>query len=307
MSSAPDPVFITGPTGSGKSAVALALAAMTGGEIVCADAYQIYRGMEILTAQPSPEDLRAAPHHLYGFLDPSEEMDAGRFETLARETIDEIRSRGRLAIVCGGSGLYVKSLTHGLSPLPPGDPELRKTLEALSPEELAEKLTELDPVSAEQLNLKNPRHVIRAIEICLLTGRPASELKQSWAAPRPGVRGVCLEPDRQDLYDRINARARRMVEAGVLDEVRRLEDVELSATAEKAIGLWELRAALDEVTTLDEAVASLRQNTRNYAKRQITWFRREECFIRLPLSPLDTPEEIAGRIRKLFKLKKAAA
>ncbi|MES2706860.1 MAG: tRNA (adenosine(37)-N6)-dimethylallyltransferase MiaA [Verrucomicrobiota bacterium] len=296
----PLPLFLTGPTGSGKSAAALRLAERTGGEIICADAYQVYAGMPILTAQPTPEELVRAPHHLYGTVPVSEEMDAGRFEKTALTAIEEIQSRGRLPIVCGGSGLYIKALTHGLSPLPPGDPALRRELEALSIYELAEKLMVLDPGSAEQLNLENPRHVVRALEICILTGKPASELKQSWAMPRPGVRGVFLDWPRYDLYERIDARAHAMVAAGVLKEVERLSERELSATAEKAIGLWDFRAVVDEATSLEEAIASVQQATRNYAKRQTTWFRRESAFVTLEIRPGTTHDEITDRIAGIF-------
>lgn len=298
----PLPLYLVGPTGSGKSAAALLLAERTGGEIICADAYQLYEDMPILTAQPTAEELARAPHHLYGSVPVSSEMDAGRYEKTAMAVIDEVRSRGKLPIVCGGSGLYLKSLTHGLSPLPPGDPALRQELEALSIYELAEKLMALDPGSAEQLNLENPRHVIRALEICILTGKPASELKQSWVTPRPGVRGVFLDWPRYDLYERIDARTHAMVEAGVLDEVSRLSAMELSATAEKAIGLWDFQAVLDEATSLGEAVASVQQATRNYAKRQTTWFRRESSFVNLEVRPGTTNQEIMREIARIFGL-----
>lgn len=300
----PLPLYLTGPTGCGKSAVALLLAEATGAEIICADAYQVYQKIPILTAQPTAEELARAPHLLYGTVPVSEEMDAGRFEKMALAAIRDVQSRGRLPLVCGGSGLYIKALTHGLSPLPPGDPELRRELELLSTEELAERLMKLDPGSAAQLNLTNPRHVTRALEICLLTGKPASELKQSWAMPRYGVRGVFLDLPRDIVYDRINARTHAMVALGVLAEVAALDENELSGTASKAIGLWEFRAAADEATSLQEAIASVQQTTRNYAKRQATWFKRETAFVNIPVSPLDTANETAEKIRRIFGLGK---
>ena len=303
----PLPLYLTGPTGSGKSAAALLLAEATGGEILCADAYQVYQSIPVLTAQPTAADQARVPHHLYGTVPVSGEMDAGRFEKTALAAIAEVQSRGKLPIVCGGSGLYIKALTHGLSPLPPGDPELRRELEQLSPGTLASRLMALDPGSASQLNLQNPRHVTRALEICLLTGQPASELKQSWAMPRSGVRGVFLDLPREILYERINARTQGMVAAGVIPEVAALDEDELSATASKAIGLWDFRAVADEATSLQEAVASVQQTTRNYAKRQHTWFKRETAFVNIPVSPLDSAPEIAEKIRRIFGLKKQSA
>lgn len=296
------PVFLTGPTGSGKSDVALELAARIGGEIVCADAFQCYRGMEILTAQPRPADRERVPHHLYGTVDPAEEMDAARFAEMAEAALAEIAARGRVAIVCGGSGLYVKALTHGMSPLPPADPEIRSRLEGLPAPELAEMLAQLDPVSARQLNPRNPRHLIRAIEICLLAGRPASELKQSWGSPRPGVRGVFLIREKEDLHDRINRRTEAMAAGGVLEEVSRLQDGSLSVTASKAIGLREFLAALDGAVPLAEAIAAVQVATRQYAKRQITWFRKEIAFVPLPVGRDDSRQEIAASIARLFRL-----
>jgi tRNA dimethylallyltransferase len=304
MSRPPLPLYLTGPTACGKSAAALLLAELTGGEIICADAYQVYREIPLLTAQPDAADLARVPHHLYGSVPVTDDMDAGRFEKTALAAIAAVQSRGRLPIVCGGSGLYLKALTHGLSPLPPGDPELRRQLELLSPGELAERLMKLDPGSAAQLNLQNPRHVTRALEICLLTGQPASELKQSWAMPRSGVRGVYLDLPREIVYDRINVRTHAMVAAGVVAETAALDEDTLSATASKAIGLWDFRAVADEATSLPEAIASVQQTTRHYAKRQATWFKRETAFVNVPVSPLDTAPETAEKIRRIFGLKK---
>ena len=300
----PLPLYLTGPTGCGKSAVALLIAQASGGEIICADAYQVYQQIPLLTAQPSASDLASVPHHLYGSVPVTEEMDAGRFEKATLAAIAGVQSQGRLPIVCGGSGLYIKALTHGLSPLPPGDPGLRQELEKLSPEALAARLLQLDPGSAAKLNLQNPRHVTRALEICLLTGQAASELKQSWSMPRSGVRGVFLDLPRDYVYERINVRTHAMVVAGVVAEVAALDADALSATAGKTIGLWDFRAVAEEATSLQEAIASVQQTTRHYAKRQATWFRRETAFVNVPVSPLDRAEETAAKICRIFGLKK---
>jgi len=269
-------IVLSGPTASGKSAVALALAKLTGAEIVCADAFQLYAGLPILTAQPAMEHLAAAPHHLYGSVPLTEEMDAARYARIAEETIAAVRQRSRPVILTGGSGLYIKALTHGLSPLPPADPSLRAELDALTPEELSNRLLALDPLAGETVNLRNPRYVQRALEIALLTGRPAAALKESFASgPRPGIRGIFLHRDRSELYDRINQRTLRMVQGGVLDEVRAVRPDKLSVTAQKTIGLSELQQVIAGRMPLKEAIAAIQQATRRYAKRQITWFRRE--------------------------------
>ena len=289
-------LVLTGPTASGKSAVALALASLTGGEIVCADAFQLYAGLPVLTAQPSAADFAAVPHHLYGSVALSEEMDAARYARMAESAIAGIQDRGRLAIVTGGSGLYVKALTHGLSPLPPVDPELRAQLEALPADELAARLLAADPGAGATVNLRNPRYVQRALELTLLTGRPVAEVKTSFATgPRPGIRGVCLHRDRAELYDRINRRTGEMIAAGALDEVRAVSAGELSATAGKTIGLTELRRCLAGELAPDEAIASIRQTTRHYAKRQMTWFRRETWMQTVDATGLDA-EAIAGAV-----------
>ncbi len=268
-------LLLTGPTASGKSAVALALAAMTGGEIVCADAFQLYAGLPLLTAQPGPSDLTAVRHHLYGSVSPVEDMDAARFGKMAEECVKEITRRGKLAIVTGGSGLYIKALTHGLSPLPPRDAALRVHLDGVPPAELTARLLAHDPDAGATVNLTNPRYVQRALEIFLLTGRPAAEMKTSFAAePRPDIRGFHLHREREELYGRINARTHDMIAAGVLDEVRALP-AGLSLTAQKTIGLRELQAVAAGTLSMEAAVTAIQQNTRRYAKRQGTWFRRE--------------------------------
>ena len=287
-------LLLTGPTACGKSALALALARLTGGEVVCADAFQLYAGLPILTAQPSAADLVALPHHLYGSVPVAEEMDAARFAEMAAACVAEIEARGRLAIVTGGSGLYIKALTHGLSPLPPADAALRAELDALGAEERTARLLALDPAAGESVPLQNPRYVQRALEIALLTGQPVAAQRTSFAGgPRPGIRGILLQRDRAEIYDRINVRTLAMMEHSALDEVRALPAV-LSATAEKTIGLRELRAVLAGTMAPAEAVTAMQQTTRHYAKRQETWFRRETWLETVACGERSAEEIAAG-------------
>mgnify|MGYP001627942119 CR=1 FL=1 len=297
-----DPAFyLAGPTGSGKSAVALALAERIGNAaIVNADAFQLYRGYEILSAAPPPEDRKRVPHHLYGALSLEENCDAARFSTLARETITRLAGQGIVPIVVGGSGLYLKSLTHGLAPTPPGDPELRARLEEKSLDELVAQYRDLDPEGAGATNLKNRRYVTRNLEISLLTGRPASELKREFARRAPKISAVVLSREREELYDRINRRTESMFSEGVIEEIRALADSELCVTAEKAIGLREIRAHLAGKLSETETLEAIQQATRRYAKRQGTWFRRESAFQSVCLDRDETPDSSASRILSLF-------
>jgi tRNA dimethylallyltransferase len=281
--------FIVGPTASGKSALAAALAERIGGEIVNADAFQLYAGLEKLTAQPGPDEIRRAPHHLYGVLPLAEACDAQRYHDLALPVIASIVARGRQAILVGGSGLYIKALTHGLSPLPPANAELRAQLATQSAEEKRRQLLELDPAAASNVPLSNPRYVDRALEICLLTGRPQSELRQSFQHTPPGLHGVFLDWPRAQLHARIAQRSQAMVqEGGLLDEVRLLEGLDTGAA--KAIGVREARAYLTGEVSQDEMTVALQQATRQYAKRQITWFRRETWLQTICLDSETTAE-----------------
>lgn len=273
-----DPIFVCGPTASGKSALALEMARQLDGEIVNADAFQLYRGLDVLTAAPPPEERTSVPHHLYGVLDPAEKTDAGSYMRRARPVIEEIQSRGKTPIVTGGSGLYLKFLTHGPAPLPSGDAKLRAELNARSLEYLVAQLRALDPVEAERTALHNRRFVSRALEICLLTGQKASELRDQWAARTreisASLRGIMIQRTRPDLHARIAARTRAMLDGGAISEVAALKNV--STNCEKAIGFREIRALIsgeiDRATCEDLINAA----TRQYAKRQETWFRREK-------------------------------
>jgi len=192
--------FIVGPTATGKSELAADVAREIGAEIVSADAFQIYRGLDLLTAKPDGSTLAKARHHLIGIVSLAEEMSAEKFRRLAWRAVDEINSRGRLAIVVGGSGLYIKALTHGLAPLPESDPELRERLNAMSLDDLRSQLVELDPETARKIDLKNRRRVTRALEICLVTGKPVSAQRLCEdASHSEAATGIFVFRDREEL------------------------------------------------------------------------------------------------------------
>lgn len=285
-----EPLYLVGPTATGKSALALELAERLDGEIVNADALQLYQDLRICTAQPSPADLARVPHHLFGVIPVTETCDARLFSELAQAAIAAITARSRIPIITGGSGLYVKSLTHGLEALP-ASAFLRSKLSHLTMNERIEWLLHRDSRAAENVNLTNDRRVTRALEICLLSGLPQSDLRRAWQEKVPSFRGIRLTMDRPALNARIHRRIRKMVDAGLLDEVRRLPAV--SATAEKAIGIREIRAHLAGDIGLPQAMDAMQISTRQYARRQETWFKREPCFCDLPVREGMTPAELA--------------
>jgi tRNA dimethylallyltransferase len=300
--------FIVGPTATGKSELAGDIAREIGAEVVSADAFQIYRGLNLLTAKPDGSTLAKALHHLIGTVPLIEEMNAEKYRRAAMRAIEEINSRGKLAIVVGGSGLYIKALTHGLAPLPESDPKLRERLNAISLGELCSQLIELDPETAKKIDVKNRRRVTRALEICLLTGKPASNvvtesglsaeaLAEAEHTGRPGApipaTGVFVFRDRNELYDRINQRVEMMFKCGVIEEVRTAGTT--NATAAQMIGLREIRELLAGKKSLPQSIAEIQQATRRYAKRQLTWFRGQSIFLPLNLSFL-THNEAVKRI-----------
>jgi tRNA dimethylallyltransferase len=300
--------FIVGPTATGKSEIAAEIACRLNAEIVSADAFQIYHALDRLTAKPGKTTLAKAPHHLLGVVPLSAEMNAEKFRAAAVGAIQDIQARGKHAIVVGGSGLYVKALTHGLSRLPAADPNLRARLDELSLDELCRQLLQLDPVTARTIDLKNRRRVTRALEICLLTGRPVSEQRVVAAdavrgQPRSAstATGVFIFRDRGELYERIDRRVEKMFADGVVEEVATQR--ELGSTAEKALGLREIQALLAGELSEPECIARLQQATRRYAKRQLTWFQRQSNFEPLNLSlhgASEATDLIAQRARLAF-------
>ena len=294
----PDCLYICGATASGKSAVAVALALRIGGEIVNADAFQVYRGLDICTAKPTVEERAMVPHHLFDVLDPGESCDAQRFRDMALPVVGGIAARGCWPVVVGGSGLYLKALTHGLAELPKADEAMRNRLALFTPAERVAELLRLDPDAEANVPLKNDRYVSRALEICLLSGEPQSRLRASWAGQEPEFMGVQITRERDDLYQRINDRVCGMVAAGLVAEVAGLEG--MSATAEKAIGVREARQHFQGELSLEQMIEAIQQASRRYAKRQVTWFKRERGFQTICLSPDSTASMAADRIIELF-------
>src|SRR5205085_1202742 len=289
--------FIVGPTAIGKSEIAADVAHELDAEIVSADAFQIYRGLDLLTAKPDATTLAKAPHHLVGTISVSDEMSAARFRERALVAIAEIHSRGKLAIVVGGSGLYIKALTHGLSSAPAADPELRTRLNELNLHDLQRELLGLDPEAASKIDMKNRRRLVRAIEVCLLGERKILGQGKEWESD-VGSNGVFVFRERDEIYERINRRVEAMFENGVIEEVRNAGA--MGETASQMIGLREIRELLDGKMSILQCVAGIQQATRRYAKRQLTWFRRQTNFQPLNLSLL-SHNEVVKRISQLAK------
>jgi tRNA dimethylallyltransferase len=290
------PFFIVGPTATGKSELGAEVAAQCHAEIVSADAFQIYRGLDLLTAQPNRETLAKAPHHLLGAIPLGEEMNAEKFRTLAHKAIREINRKGKAAIVVGGSGLYVKTLTHGLTLLPSASPTLRAQLNQFSLEELHLRLKMLDPITAGAIDRLNARRLIRAIEICLLTGKRVSAVV-SPAAPGTATKcGVFVFRNRDELYHRIDCRVEAMFADGVVDEVRALKKI--GPTAEQTLGFRDIRRLLAGEISEKECISQIQQATRRYAKRQLTWFKRQTNFSMLNLSRYGHAQAIEWILRE---------
>ena len=286
-------LVIAGPTAVGKTGVAIEVARSCGGEIVGADAFQIYAGLDVLTAKPTPEQRSRAPHHAIGEVALAQSFDVARYLALAGRHLAAIRARGRVPVIVGGTGLYVRALLRGLADLPSADLALRAELEAQPLPDLQARLQVLDPTAAAAIDLQNPRRVVRALEICLLTGRPFSSFRDEWTAS-PGSAGVVLVRPRDSLHRRIEERVEAMFADGVVEEVR--DAGEIGPTAGQALGLSLIRAHLAGQINRADCVAAVTLATRQYAKRQLTWFRRETGLRAVPLTDGENAEAIAERI-----------
>ena len=292
-------MFILGPTGSGKSAVAVELAELLGyAEIISTDAYQVYKRMPIITAAPSAEEMSRVKHHLVGFMEPTENNDAAEHARRAGEISTVLQKGGMLPIHTGGSGLYVKFITHGISPAPPSDAALREELNALSLEEAVRRLQEADPEGAAATDLRNQRYVVRNLEIVLLGGKPLSYWRNNWK--EPAGPGFCIVRDTAELDARIARRAEQMLRDGAIEEVAALEGLTLSTTASKTLGLAQVQEYLKGRLTRSELVSAISLATRQYAKRQRTWLRREQWLTPIVAGAGESPKRIADRIAALL-------
>lgn len=272
-------LVIVGPTGSGKTDLSIRLARHYGAPILSTDSRQFYRGMPIGTAQPTPDQLQAAEHHFIASHDLNEDLNCGSYEMQALSCLEKLFAEHDWVIAVGGSGLYVRALCEGMDDLPQADPELREALsrrlETEGVDALAAELRELDPAYYATVDRRNPTRVMRALEVCLQTGRPYSEQRTGQRRPRPfGIVKVGVDLPREELYARIDRRVDRMVADGLEAEARALYPYR-TLNALQTVGYREFFDYFDGRTSYEEAVSLIKRNSRRYAKRQLTWFRRD--------------------------------
>jgi len=317
----PDIVCIVGQTAVGKSAMAIELARKIGAEIVSADSMQIYRGLDILSAKPSPAERQAIPHHLIDIAGPGEQFDVARYVRLAREAVADIRGRGRMPLVVGGSGMYVRALLDGIFAGPGRDAVLRDRLEREVAEEglapLHERLKKLDPEAGARIHPHDKKRIIRALEVYECSGRTVSSLQAEWdAEPSPCGEGACfsaglqcraalfgLRRTREEIRQRSDERVERMFAQGAVEEVKSIlgVGVDSSAAILQSLGLDEIREYLKGRCALAEAKELLKKNTRAFAKRQMTWFGRDPRIQWIDVREGEAPDTTAERIIAFIK------
>jgi tRNA dimethylallyltransferase len=296
-------IYLTGPTASGKTAVGVALARRLDAEVLALDSMTLYRGMDIATAKPTVAERSGVPHHLIDVIDPWESASVSQYRGWAERALVEIQSRGKRALFVGGTALYLKALLRGLFKGPAADHEIRRRLERDAVESgdtaIHERLATVDPRAAARLHPNDRRRVIRALEVNELTGRPISELQAEHDRPAPaGIPVFALEIPRADLHERINRRVCRFFDAGLVEEVNRLQSAPrpMCDVAAQAIGYRELLAMLAGVATLSQTIERIQARTRQFAKRQATWFRGLDEVTAIPVAPDETPEDVAERL-----------
>lgn len=290
-------VLLAGPTAVGKSEIALALAAKIGGEIISVDSMQVYRGLDIGTAKPDAATQKRIPHHLIDVCDLAEAFDAAKFVQLANQAVAEIRSRDKIPIFCGGTGFYFKAFLEGLGDAPPSDAKLRAELEAAPLAQLLVELRERDPGAYEKIDRQNPRRVIRALEVIRTTGKPLAMTQADWTGgTQRTTRDTLMLFIRTtgDLRHRIDSRVDQMFERGLVDETRELlkHGLAENRTAMQAIGYRQVVEHLRGERSLAETIELVKIRTRQFAKRQMTWFRRHAHCKKIELKPEETVEEV---------------
>jgi tRNA dimethylallyltransferase len=293
---------LAGPTAVGKSGVAQRLAQQLNGEIISVDSMQVYRGLDIGTAKPSAQERQFIRHHLVDVVDITASFDAAQFVELAHQAVMEIRARGRIPILCGGTGLYFKAFFEGLGSAPSGSAALRTELGATPFSELLQELAECDPATYQRIDRQNPRRVIRALEVIRLTGKPYSLQRSDWSAPSSGCPIFGLLRDSADLQRRINARVDAMFAQGLIAETETLLKVGLAAnpTALQALGYRQVVEHLRGLHSLPETIALVKTRTRQFAKRQMTWFRRQLPIRWIQVAPGDSIMKTATELARHF-------
>ena len=300
-------ICIAGPTASGKTALSIALAEMLNGEVVSCDSMQIYKGMDIGTAKPTLAERKNIPHHMLDVAEPWEDFSVSRYCETATPIIEDILARGKTAIIAGGTGLYMDALIRGNAFAPYPSTGRREELEALADRKGIEavlcKLREVDPDSAARLHPSDRKRIIRAMEVYLETGETITAHNEKTKAIPPKFTPVWFaleDENRQDLYDRIDRRVDLMLRQGLIEEIERLlqRGVPQKCTAMQAIGYKEFLAALSGEISLEDAITQVKQASRHYAKRQLTWFRRNENIHWLRRAPGESTEEILSRARQ---------
>lgn len=293
-------VVVCGPTASGKTGLAVELAKRLDGEVISADSMQLYTGLDIASAKPAKEEMQGIPHHMMDFLPPTASFSVADYVEMARKKIAEVAARGKLPIIAGGTGLYINSLVDNIEfDDTSSDMAYRDELRAAEKEKgvgfLLEMLREVDPESAEKLHANNQSRIIRALEVYRISGRKMSDI-QAESRKNPSPYEPCMialnYTDRQDLYDRINKRVDIMLEQGLLEEAREFFTHSDYDTAAQAIGYKELKPYFDGKATLEECVEHLKQATRHYAKRQLTWFRKDKRINWINVDKSTSSEEI---------------
>ncbi len=289
-------IVITGPTATGKTDFSLKLAREVGGEIISADSMQVYKGLDIGTDKVSEEVRREIPHYLIDVVEPREKFSVADFVRLSDEAIKEIWSKGKYPIVVGGTGFYIKALLYGLPKTPPASEKLRKELSKLPTEALYRELLSVDSEYAKKIGERDRKRIIRALEVYRLTGKPLSSFKVWSEKPRYPFLGYFLYRNRPELYRRIEDRVDSQIERGLLKEAKELLKFGEDTTAFQALGYKEMVDYLKGIKSLDEAVRTLKRRTKEFAKRQFTWFRKEPGFKWINLS--EVPEEVVLELIK---------
>jgi tRNA dimethylallyltransferase len=295
-------IFVVGPTAVGKTAVSIQLANMLGAEIISCDSMQVYKGMNIGTQKPTPYQLKKIPHHMLDLISPSKSFSVADFRKKAIRCLKIIEKKDKQAIFIGGTALYMKALIDGLFPSPPADYVLRQKLlneeQKMGKGHLYKKLCTVDKDTAKILHPNDIRRIIRALEVCINAGVPMSELKKQTKGLKEkyGIRVFCLNRKRERLYDIIDKRADLMFQKGLVAECKKLKDKKLSITARQALGYKEVFDYIDKKISLNEAKDLIKQHTRNFAKRQLSWYRNDK---RIEWVDIDdkTPKEAARLIK----------